>query len=298
MKKLNRILAGPKICSITHVIAFCSLTWLFFILPYAPIDHLVQHQHLHVRDPIFWGGFLSECLGTLSVVTAFGIMSRLQGKVRFAAWGFTGKSTARYFLAGTSAVFLGYLLMLGLLRRYGWYKSDFTLLHPSGWFLLLSSYAAYFVLVSFAEELAFRGFIFQTLEKTWGTGAATFVSSLLFAVLHLANPEASIDPVAAFHTVIFTFFGGLVYCFAFVLARSLWLPIVLHFFWDFFHSLLYDDTNTTALFKATFYPERVYQVSLSLAILATVILGFLVLYRGQWQKYKQLDQSLSTGTAF
>lgn len=298
MKKFNRFLVRPKLCSIIGVILFCSLTWLFFILPYAPIDHLVQHQHLHVRDPIFWGGFLSECLGTLSVVTAFGIMSRLQGKVSFAAWGFTGKSTARYFLAGTSAVSLSYLLMLALLWRCGWYQSNFVLLHPSGWFLLLSSYAAYFVLVSFAEELALRGFIFQTLERAWGTGIAAFVSTLIFAMLHLANPKAGADLVTAFHRFIFTFFGGLILCFAFVLTRSLWLPIVLHFFWDFFDSLLYDDTNTTALFKATFYPERVYQVSLSLAILATVILGFLVLYRGQWQKYKQLDQSLSTGTAF
>ncbi len=287
MKKLDSVLAGQKLCSITHVIAFCTLTWLLFILSYAPIDHLAQH--LHARNPIFWGGFLSECLGTLSVVAAFGIMSRLQGRVSLAAWGFTRKSAARYFLAGTAAVTSSYLLMLALLRHYGWYKSDFVLMHPSGWFLLLCSYAAYCVLVSFAEELAVRGFIFQTLERTWGTGAAAFVSTLFFAMLHVANPGASIDLVTAFHTFIFTFFGGLILCFAFVLTRSMWLPIVLHFFWDFFHSLLYDDSNTTALFKASFYPERVFQVSLSLAIFAAVMLGFLVLRRGQWQKRGQPD---------
>ena len=297
MKKFIRVLAEPKLRSITRVILFCFLTWLFFVLPDAPIGHLVQHLHLHARDPIFWEYFIGECFLTFSVVAAFGIMSRLQGKVSLAAWGFTRKSAARYFLAGTAAVSLGYLLMLALLRRYGWYQGNFALLHPSGWFLLLCSYAAYCVLVSFTEELAFRGFIFQTLERTWGTSAAAFVSTLLFAMLHLANPKAGTDLVTAFHTVIFTFFGGLVYCFAFVLTRSLWLPIVLHFFWDFFYSLLYDDTNTTALFKAAFYPERVSQVSLSIAILAAVILGFLVLRSGQWQKRKQPDQSLSTGTA-
>jgi membrane protease YdiL (CAAX protease family) len=81
-------------------------------------------------------------------------------------------------------------------------------------------------IISFNEELAFRGYIMQRLSQGWGMPAAIFVSSLLFAGVHVLNPN--FEPLA----FLSLFVAGCLLATAYLVSRSLWLPIGLHIGWN------------------------------------------------------------------
>lgn len=85
-----------------------------------------------------------------------------------------------------------------------------------------------FLLVgSASEEILFRGFGFQTLLGTFGEAPSVAVCAILFGLLHLGNPGANWLGIA--NTIGF----GAVFGYAFLRSRDLWLPIGLHFGWNF-----------------------------------------------------------------
>lgn len=81
--------------------------------------------------------------------------------------------------------------------------------------------------VAVTEELIFRGVVFRFLEEKAGTRAALAASGLLFGLVHLANPEATLWGAFAISIE-----GGLLLAAAYAATRSLWLPIGLHLGWN------------------------------------------------------------------
>ena len=82
------------------------------------------------------------------------------------------------------------------------------------------------LVISFNEELAFRGYIMQRLSLAWGMPAAVIASSLVFAAVHLLNPN--FQPLA----FVSLFAAGLLLAAAYLVSKSLWLPIGLHIAWN------------------------------------------------------------------
>ncbi len=70
----------------------------------------------------------------------------------------------------------------------------------------------------FAEEVFFRGFLFQGLRSKLGWNSAALLSSSIFALLHLQL--AAMIP---------TFLLGYLFCFTFHKSNSIWPGIILHF---------------------------------------------------------------------
>ena len=79
---------------------------------------------------------------------------------------------------------------------------------------------------AFGEELLFRGYAFQTLVRATGPFAALLPISVLFAAAHSGNQNVSILGL------INTFGFGLVLGYAYLRSGDLWLPIALHFGWN------------------------------------------------------------------
>jgi uncharacterized protein len=73
------------------------------------------------------------------------------------------------------------------------------------------------------EEILFRAIIFRISEEALGTWWALLISALLFGLLHVGEPGAV--PVALAASVLLS-------C-AYMLTRKLWMPIGIHFAWDF-----------------------------------------------------------------
>lgn len=76
------------------------------------------------------------------------------------------------------------------------------------------------------EELMMRGYGFQILLANCGNWATIIPVGLIFAFLHAANPNASVLGLA--NTAGF----GILFGYAFVRSRDLWLPAGLHFGWN------------------------------------------------------------------
>jgi uncharacterized protein len=80
----------------------------------------------------------------------------------------------------------------------------------------------------FWEEILIRGVIFRITEESLGTWLAMMISALLFGLSHLFNPESS--PFAA---LCISLEAGVLLAAAYITTRRLWLPIGLHFAWNF-----------------------------------------------------------------
>jgi uncharacterized protein len=82
------------------------------------------------------------------------------------------------------------------------------------------------IIIGFVEELSFRGYIMQGLGRAWGTPIAVVVSSLLFGAVHALNPNASVLGVSNIVVI------GVLFACAYLVTRSLWLPVGLHVGWN------------------------------------------------------------------
>lgn len=79
--------------------------------------------------------------------------------------------------------------------------------------------------IALAEELAFRGYVFQRLTEAIGEAWATVAVCAVFGLVQLHNPDSTIASVSA--TVLFT----MLCCVAYLRTRALWLSWGLHFGW-------------------------------------------------------------------
>jgi hypothetical protein len=93
--------------------------------------------------------------------------------------------------------------------------------------------AAIFPAIS--EELLFRGILFRWIEEFGGSWAAVLLTSALFGAVHLHNQHAS--AVAALGIALE---AGIMLGAAYMLTRSLWLPMGIHAAWNFAQGEIYD----------------------------------------------------------
>ena len=81
----------------------------------------------------------------------------------------------------------------------------------------------------------FRGILFRWIEDFGGSWMALLLTSALFGCAHLLNPHAS-----AIAAVGIAFEAGLMLGAAYMLTRSLWMPMGLHAAWNFAQGEIYD----------------------------------------------------------
>jgi membrane protease YdiL (CAAX protease family) len=100
-----------------------------------------------------------------------------------------------------------------------------------------------------SEEIFFRGILFRWIEEFGGSWAALFLTSAFFGASHLLNPNATW--IAA---VGIAFEAGVMLGAAYMLTRSLWLPMGLHAAWNFTQGEVFDipvsGTNVDGLVEA------------------------------------------------
>lgn len=119
--------------------------------------------------------------------------------------------------AGLYALCEGVLMAMGIYRITG--------LNP--WTYLLPA-VAMAVSSGVFEELLFRGVLFFSVEKWFGSWVALVVSSAVFGLSHLANPQATLEG-ALFIAVE----AGILLGAAVVLTRRLWLGMGFHVAWNY-----------------------------------------------------------------
>ena len=88
---------------------------------------------------------------------------------------------------------------------------------------------------AFMEELLFRGILFRWAEEFAGSWIALLLTSALFGLVHIMNPGATWFSSFAIAVEAGLLLGG-----AYMLTRSLWLPMGLHAAWNFTQGEIFD----------------------------------------------------------
>ncbi len=179
--------------------------------------------------------FYSEVIAALAVTLSVFLARRLFDHRSFASLGFSIDRRALVDLLvgiGLPGLMLG--LVFGIEWAAGWLNFE-GFAAGQGLQLLGQTAGTFFlfVLVGWQEELLSRGYWLQNLADglnlTWGV----IISSLIFALAHWSNPDAS------WVAVVGLVCDGLFLAFGYVRTRRMWLPIGLHIGWNFFEGCVY-----------------------------------------------------------
>ncbi|TWI64267.1 hypothetical protein IP91_03035 [Pseudoduganella lurida] len=147
------------------------------------------------------------------------------------------------------------------------------------------------VFVAFLEEILFRAIVFRLLEKSWGTAVALVVSTLLFALAHM--PNESFTMLGALATAV----AGAALSGAYLVTRRLWLPVGMHFAWNFLFDAVFAvpvsghaargwiqvTSSGPAWLSGGAYGIEASVVTVLAWGIATVLLLTLTRRRGQWR---------------
>ena len=78
------------------------------------------------------------------------------------------------------------------------------------------------------EELLFRGVLFRNVEERTGTWIALLLTGVVFGLMHLLNPDASL-----WGAIAIAIEAGFMLAACYAATRNLWVPIGVHFGWNF-----------------------------------------------------------------
>lgn len=163
-------------------------------------------------------------------VMMYGVERRPAGALGFAL----GPSAPRESALGTGigAALLGLaVLPVALTGGVRWTPDAGTL---SGYLGFAAWTLAFFALAAAVEEVLFRGYPFQVLERGFGPWAAVIATSLVFAVAHGANPNVRLLGLANI------FLAGAMLGAAYLRTRSLWFATGVHLGWNWTMASLLD----------------------------------------------------------
>ena len=86
----------------------------------------------------------------------------------------------------------------------------------------------YFAVVATGEEIIFRGVLFRWIDQKWGFPAALAASALIFGIMHISNPGGTL-----WSSIAIAIEAGLLLGAAYKWAGTLWLPIGIHWAWNY-----------------------------------------------------------------
>ena len=137
-------------------------------------------------------------------------------------------------LAGIGIAFLQmgsiFVLMLGIgwltIEGFAWEFDPVNVIITN-----VITFLIMFIFVGWNEELLSRGYHLQTIASGLNLFWGVVISSAVFGLLHLGNPNATWVSAAGI------FFAGVFLAFGYVRTKQLWLPIGLHIGWNLFEGV-------------------------------------------------------------
>lgn len=89
------------------------------------------------------------------------------------------------------------------------------------------------------EEFIFRGALLYIVIKKLGVKVACIISAICFGIYHWFTFELFGNPVQMIFIFILTGIWGATFAIAFVKTKSLYMPIGLHFGWNFISTVIF-----------------------------------------------------------
>ena len=160
----------------------------------------------------------------------------------------TELSSQNMFVELASGMLVGAILFsvtIGILWLLGYYK----VIGINPWTVIFS-WLVLAIISGVSEELLFRGILFRVVEESLGTWLSLAISALIFGLFHLANPNATL-----WGAIAIAIEAGIMLAASFVYTRRLWLPIGIHFAWNFVQGAIFgvavSGNEATGLLQST-----------------------------------------------
>ena len=224
--------AEPRLRAGWRILLQTALFTLISLLIVLPASLWLQITHLAPSTNLLLLQIGSFAALIISVFFARRYLDRRSfSSLGFQANGKVGRDLLAGFLIGGFMMGFIYLIecMAGWLTitSFAWQDTPpLKIILSSGIMLLV------FIVAGWQEELYFRGYLLQNIHEGLNLGWGVAVSSLVFGLAHLANPNASL--MGALGVTM----AGLLMAYAYWRTRQLWLPVGLHIGWNFFEGPL------------------------------------------------------------
>jgi uncharacterized protein len=193
---------------------------------------------------------------------------------------FSAKGLLKYTVLGT---LIGTTLQ-GLTILVIYFRGDFQIISVNPFSSIITPFAIAFS-VAVCEETLLRGIIIRIVEEKLGSYISLAISAIIFGAAHSLNPDSSIISSVCIGIVGFMFGASYIY------SRSLWLPVAIHFSWNFVQSGIFGaitsgNEKTSSMFNThisgaelitggAFGPEGTIQATL-LWLLVSIILMIVI----------------------
>ena len=169
---------------------------------------------------------LFTLLGSIGVI---GFFRHFIDKENFQSIGFYPKGFQQETMIG---LILGFLIMAaGFVSLILFHEIQWKGINPDPVSFVYS--LCFFIFVGISEELFMRGYILNNLMKSMNRWSALLVSSVLFSLMHIFNADFS---WISFWNILL---AGILLGLPYIYTKSLWLPVALHFSWNFFQGTIF-----------------------------------------------------------
>lgn len=183
-------------------------------------EEFISDPELIMENKMMLLMMVCQLIGTIFTV---GLFQKFISREDFVSIGlnFVGFKIDFYkgLLTGTVLICSGFILLIVLnltlidLTYFSFYDQIF-------YFIL-------FTIVSLNEEIAIRGYILHNLSSSFNKYVALIISSLVFMIMHLGNPNIGILPLVNL------FLAGLFLGIYTIHKNNLWFPIGAHLTWNY-----------------------------------------------------------------
>lgn len=183
-------------------------------------EEFISDPELIMENKMMLLMMVCQLIGTLFTV---GLFQKFISREDFVSIGlnFVGFKTDFYkgLLVGTVLICSGFILLTVLnltyieLTYFSFYDQIF--------------YFFLFTIVSLNEEIAIRGYILHNLSSSFNKYVALIISSLVFMIMHLGNPNIGILPLVNL------FLAGIFLGIYTIHKNNLWFPIGAHLTWNY-----------------------------------------------------------------
>ncbi len=181
------------------------------------------------------------CVALLSYILIFRIYEKRQIH-ELSLTGF-GKNAIVGFITGFAlqSAFIGVIYFTAVY--------SISSINPLSFLVTASAHA---FTAGFVAEILLIGVFFRLIEEQLGTTFALIIMILLFIIAHVSVEGATFLSVSATAVQ-----AGLMLSASYVFSRSLWLPVFLHFSWDFAEPGIYGGINPGLSIEKTLFSSNI-----------------------------------------
>lgn len=212
------------IATLITTVIFSSIGLVFTVLVFGmDITQLMTDAKNIIKDLGLPANIIITFSGFLGMLLMTWIFRRFIDKKSFKSLGFEFKlfrsDFIRGFIIGLVLISVGFLTLILM---------DFlTVTEVRFNFMLFIGYIVFLTVVSLNEEIMIRGYFLSNFCESMNRYIALLISSLIFALMHLGNANVT---VLSFINI---FLAGILLGIYYIYRQNLWLPISLHFIWNF-----------------------------------------------------------------